>query len=111
MKKPCTALALLLASGLAAEAGVIHGTITRNGAPVANAQVIIAPENQPATAPVQTNERGRYSVNVKQQGKCVLTVSHSGATMQFTVASYADPVQYDFEIVRDPKGEWILRRK
>jgi Carboxypeptidase regulatory-like domain len=58
-----------------ASAGEFRGTLTKNGAPVPNAKIEIAPGKHQAT----TDSSGFYRVFVPETGSCTLTVTHNEA--------------------------------
>lgn len=59
-----------------------------------------------------TDVFGSYSVFVPRQGKCVLSVQYHGQTTTgIDVYSYADPVKYDFDLVRAADGTYSLTRR
>ncbi len=106
-----------------ASAGRIFGDIKMDGKPVqAGLMVTIAPA-PPASAPADTAKNapgtpdttltdkfGSYKLNVKQEGKCVLTLVYEKRALTLEVFSYKNATRYDL-ILEKKDGKLSLRRK
>ncbi len=109
------ALSLLLCLGAPdAIAGRIFGDIKLDGKPVpAGVVVTVAAVTSPATSPADstmTDQFGSYKLNVKEEGKCLLTLVHEGQTATLTVFSYQNPTRYDL-VLEKKDGKLVLRRR
>lgn len=124
--KRIVALSMALVVCLAAanaRAGRIFGDIKMDGKPVqAGLMVTIAPA-RPASAPADsvkhapappdttlTDKFGSYKLNVKQEGKCVLTLVYDKQALTLEVFSYKNATRYDL-ILEKKDGKLSLRRK
>ena len=98
-------------------AGKIFGDIKMDGKPLpAGTPVLIT---QPLAADAKTAARadstatdkfGSYKLNVKNEGKCILTVVFEKQTLELQVFSYKAATRYD--LVLERKDERLsLRRK
>jgi hypothetical protein len=103
----CLFLALLIGSPSRAHAGNIYGSVWLDGRPVQGAQIQITCSS-PHTA--QTDNSGSYRVFVQEKGRCVFHVDYAGHSGQADVASYDNPVKYDFDLVLQD-GNYVLRSK
>ena len=107
--KAAALLLLMLILPSAAFAAQVFGMLTGNGRPIRGARVLIQCEGN--TYSGDTQDEGSYSVYVRQQGRCDLTVEYGQQTTRpFSVYSYGDPVRYDFELVQDSDGRYRLDR-
>src|SRR5262249_52611730 len=100
-------LALLFGSPSRAYAGNIYGSLWLDGKPVQGAQIQITCPNP---HPTQTDSSGSYRVFVPEKGRCVFHVDYAGHSGQAEVASYDNPVKYDFDLVLQ-QGNYELRSK
>ena len=102
-------------------AGRIFGDIKLDGKPVpAGLPVIIAvvpPQSgegaSPALAVIETtvtDKFGSYKLNVKQEGKCALTLVYEKQKLALDVFSYKNATRYDL-ILEKKDGKLSLRRK
>jgi len=122
-------LSLVLLASVAASnalAGKIFGDIKLDGKPVpAGLPLIIAvapPAGDEAAktakakpAPVMadsaaTDKFGSYKVNVKGEGKCILTLLYDKQAPTLEVFSYKEATRYDL-ILEKKDGKYSLRRK
>ena len=108
-------MALLVPSS--ALAGRIFGDITKDGKPVPEGvQVRIthplaANDSAAAVADTtRTDKFGSYKLNVKTEGKCILTLLYAKQAAEIIVFSYKVPTRYDL-IVATVDGKLTLRRK
>jgi hypothetical protein len=99
---------LFLAAPHLADAGHIYGTLRANNQPVANVsgQINCAGGDYG----VRTDQRGSYSINIRQKGRCTLCISYGGQVATHDIYSYDNPVRYDFDLIRQGAG-YILRRR
>lgn len=103
-------------------AGRIFGDIKLDGKPVPAglpvtvAAVVAAAEPGAASKPgpladsTATDQYGSYKLNVKQIGKCVLTLVYQKQTLALEVFSYKVPTRYDL-VLEKKDGKLSLRRK
>jgi len=112
--------ALLLAIAIAspASAGRIFGDIKMNGKPLPDSvrvkiTVPLAAEAKTgATADsTMTDKFGSYKLNVKDDGRCLLTVIYDKQPVELTVFSYKEATRYDLILERSKEGKLTLRRK
>lgn len=108
-------LGALLASP--ARAGRIFGDITMGGKPLPEGvelritQPLAAKDTTAAGADTtRTDKFGSYKLNVKSEGKCILTVLLAKQTAQLAVFSYKVATRYDL-IVEKIDGKLTVRRK
>jgi hypothetical protein len=100
-------LALLCCLSAQAYAGNIYGTLWLNGQPVQGAQIQVTCT---AAHPAQTDQNGSYRVFVPERGRCVFHVDYAGHSGQADVASYDNPIKYDFDLVLQG-AQYQLRSK
>ena|SRR5438552_3516069 len=101
-------LAAVVSFPLRARAGNIYGSLWVDGHPAQGAQIQI---HCNAGHTVQTDKDGAYSVFVPENGRCNFHVDFEGHSGETPVASYANPVKYDFELVRQKDGTYSLRSR
>jgi len=101
------ALVLLLFFPVPARAGNIYGNLWLDGRPVAGAQIEIA---CPARHAAQTDNNGSYRVFIPEKGRCTFVVRFGNQSAQAEIASYDNPIKYDFDVIRQGTG-YILRRR
>ena len=89
-------------------AGQIYGSVTSGGKPVANAAIEITCDKAVTTGATATD--GAYRIDVPQQGQCTLKLPGYAGGPSAVVFSYANPSQYDFELV-SVNGTYQLRRR
>src|SRR5262245_28661602 len=107
--------ALLIATP--ALAGKIFGDITMGGKPVPAGlkvhitQPLAAKDSTAAGADTTATDKfGSYKLNVKTEGKCILTVEQGKQSAKLTVVSYKVATRYDL-IAEVVNGKLTLRRK
>jgi hypothetical protein len=104
-------------------AGRIFGDIKLDGKPVPAGLMVTVALAPPASAPVAkpqpapvavdtavTDKFGSYKLNVKQEGKCILTLLYEKQAVKLEVFSYKDAMRYDL-ILEKKDGKLSLRRK
>lgn len=126
---------LLALSVSSASAGRIFGDIKLDGKPLpegvplritvpiaadaakdaeAKGEAKDAAKAQPAKAALAdsavTDKFGAYKLNVKAEGKCVLTVLYEKQPVSIEVFSYKEATRYDL-ILEKKEGKFALRRK
>ena len=101
------AILLFLFSAAPAHGGNIYGNLWLDGRPLSGAQIEIT---CPGRHPAQTDNSGSYRVFVPERGRCTFLVRFGGQSAQTEIASYDNPIKYDFEVVRQGGG-YILRRR
>ena len=57
-----------------------------------------------------TDKFGSFKLNVKAEGKCILTVVHEKQTLELPVFSYKEATRYDL-ILERKDGKLSIRRK
>ncbi len=114
---------LMLLSSAPLLAGKIFGDIKMGDKPVAegikltiSAPVKAAETGKPAPTPAVadsafTDKFGAYRLNVKEEGKCILTVQIEKQTPALEVFSYANATRYDLVLEKDKDGKYSLKRK
>jgi hypothetical protein len=100
---PTTFLLLSLAWG-----GQIDGTLYQSGQPVAGQNIQVRCEPNVLQSGT-TDSRGAFSIYMDQTGICAFEVIDLGVTHK--IYSYRDPVRYDFDLVVQPDGRYLLRRR
>jgi len=102
-------------------AGRIFGDIKLDGKPVAAGLpvmiAVVPPQSGegagPALAVIETtvtDKFGSYKLNVKQEGKCALTLVYEKQKLALDVFSYKNATRYDL-ILEKKDGKLSLRRK
>jgi hypothetical protein len=122
------ALAVLVLAAPSAFAGRIFGDIKQDGKPVAEGLLITvtpavpepakgeegkaeAPKPKPAPPDTTTTDKfGSYKLNVKDEGKCTLTLVVDKQPVSLDVFSYKAATRYDL-ILEKKDGKLSLRRK
>ena len=102
----CLAFSVLIT--VPAQAGNIYGSLWIDGKPAAGAQIQI---RCASPHPAQTDGNGSYSVFVPENGRCTFHVDYQGRAVETPVASYGNPVKYDFDLVHQPDGSIALRSR
>lgn len=90
-------------------AGHVYGTIRENNQPLQGANLVLrCGSESPAT---KTDQEGTYRLLSKGAGPCTLEMDHGGRRASGSLYSYDRPTAYDFDLVKDGKGGWELRRR
>ena len=112
-----TALALAVLAVSPASAGKIFGDIKMDGKPVPAGLVVTitqplaGKDSTAAGADTTTTDKfGSYKLNVKTEGKCLLTVKKDKETATLAVFSYKVATRYDL-ILEKVAGKLSLKRK
>lgn len=103
-------------------AGRIFGNIMMGDKPLADSVLVTVgvpgkvtdAAKAPAVVPAdstRTKDSGSYRLNVKEEGKCVLTVHVDKQTPTLEVFSYANATRYDILIEKGKDGKYTLKRK
>lgn len=93
-----------------AEAAQIYGSLKEGEKSVGRGvEIAITCNNTPYRT--TTEEDGSYRVFVRERGKCRFTVTYRNRTAATDIYSFDDPTRYDFELVRQPDGNYVLRRR
>ena len=108
MKRLIVLAAGLFLSGAVAGAAEIHGTITRNGKPLAATAVKL--ECGSASVSGQTDEFGAYSLKIGTTGECKFSLEAKGASSSLAITVYEKPSRYDL-VLAEEGGKPVLRRR
>ena len=100
--------AFLVCFPVPAHAGNIYGSLWIDGRPAQGAQIQI---RCTAPHPAQTDSNGSYSVFVPENGRCVFHVDFGGHSGETAIASYGNPIKYDFDLIRQGDGNYVLRSR
>ena len=104
-------------------AGRIFGDLKIGDKPVAEGikvtitvPIKAAEAGKPAVAPAVADSAvadkfGAYRLNVKEEGKCILTVHIEKQAPTLEVFSYANATRYDIVLEKDKEGKYALKRK
>lgn len=92
----------------AAHAGVVYGTMTHQDSPLAEVPIHIGCESDSYDG--ETDDKGSYSIDVKETGRCDLQIEYRDQEVEAFVYSGRRPARHDFELVREGDS-WKLRRK
>jgi hypothetical protein len=100
-------LAFLFYVPVQAHAGNIYGSLWLGGKPVPKAEVVIS---CPGRHSAQTDGDGSYQVFVPEKGRCNFQVTYGGKSGVTDVASYDNPIKYDFDLLPQGSGYTLSRR-
>lgn len=104
-------------------AGRIFGDLKIGDKPLAEgvkvtitAPIKAAEAGKPAATPTvidsaAVDKFGAYRLNVKEEGKCILTVHIDKQMPTLEVFSYANATRYDILLEKDKDGKYALKRK
>ena len=111
------ALFLTLLFAPQASAGRIFGDIKLNDKPLLDSALvrITAPlaadaKSGPIADSTRTDKFGSYKLNVKGEGRCILTLVYEKQPVELIVFSYKEATRYDL-ILERKDGKMSLRRK
>lgn len=111
------ALLLALLAAPQASAGRIFGDIRMNDKPVPDSirvRITVPLAAEAKTGAVAdstlTDKFGSYKLNVKDDGRCILTLVFEKQPVELTVFSYKQAMRYDL-ILERKDGKLSLRRK
>ena len=117
LRLAASTLLLVLLAAAPAFAGRIFGDIKLDGKPlpagvhVQITQPLAAEAKTAAIADTTVTDKfGSYKLNVKAEGKCILTVVYEKQPVELTVFSYKEATRYDL-ILEKKDGKPSLRRK
>lgn len=114
---------VLLMSATSLLAGKIFGDIKLGDKPIAEgakititAPIKAAEAGKPAVTPSVvdsglTDKFGAYRLNVKEEGKCILSVQIEKQMPSLEVFSNASATRYDLVLEKDKDGKYTLKRK
>lgn len=101
-------LSLLLLLPVFAFAGEIFGTLKKDGKPLVNEEVRIL-QNGQVIGTAKTDDKGYYSITVKQVGKCTLALpGYAGA--KFDIFSTNNSTNYSLTLVKSGDA-WELKKQ
>lgn len=101
-------LLILTASPMTAVGGEIFGTLSLDGAPLANTPINVSIAGE--TYSTQTDEGGRYRLYVPQGGRATMAVGTGEQSASIEIFSSQRSVRYDL-ILGSENGEMSLRRR
>ena len=101
-------LAFLVCFAVPAYAGNIYGSLWIDGKPAPGAQIQI---RCTVLHPAQTDGNGSYGVFVAENARCVFHVDFQGRSGEIPVASYGNPIKYDFDLVPEGDRNFVLRSR
>lgn len=107
--RKCLPLGLLLLLPGLLEAGQICGSVSSSGARV-NAAAIEIVCGQEVTRGATARD-GSYRINVVAQGQCKLQLAGYKGIPSIVVFSYANPSQYDLNLIPHADGTYELRKR
>jgi hypothetical protein len=114
---------IVLTSATSLLAGKIFGDIKLGDKPIPEgAKITITAPIKPAEAGKPTvtpsvvdsgvtDKFGAYRLNVKEEGKCILSVQIEKQTASLEVFSNANATRYDLVLEKDKDGKYTLKRK
>jgi len=102
------ALAVVMAVSQRAHAANLFGSLWLDGRPVQGAQIEVTCSDRHQA---QTDNNGSYSIFIPEKGRCVFQVVFAGHSGRTEVASYDNPIKYDFDLIRQNDGNYVLRSK
>jgi len=99
----------------AAFAGQIYGILRDGEQSVAEGvviEMIYSDKSGEKRYAAKTDKYGSYKVYAPISGRFWLRVYYAGDWSQpYQVSSYDDPVRYDFDLVRQSDGKYVLKRR
>ncbi len=88
--------------------GQVEGTLFKDGRPVAGAAI----ELRSAAEVIErgkTDAAGAFRVFLEETGSYEFVVPEHG--LSYRIYSYPSPVRYDFDLVKQSDGSYLLRRR
>src|SRR5262245_21914695 len=110
MKSITVLLLILLLPGFAT-AAQIFGSLKEGDRPIAQGVQVRVQFDKSIPSSGATDGYGSYNLFVKPKGKCTFSVYYGGAWVSIDVYSYDSPVRYDFDLIRQNDGRYMLRRR
>jgi hypothetical protein len=105
------AAALGFAIATTADAGRLFGDIKIDGKPLAEGvKIKVKPPGDAPAVETTTDKFGSYKILVKEEGKCVLTVTYEKSALELPVFSNKEATRYDL-VIETKDGKRALRRK
>lgn len=103
-----TVLFLLMIIPALSFAGEIFGTLKKDGKPLVNQEIQIT-QNGTVIGTATTDEKGYYSITIKQVGKVKLEVpGYAGATLE--VFSTNNSSEFTLSLVKEGDA-WLLKKQ
>lgn len=91
-------------------AAQVYGTLRESGKPVGpNLTVEVVCGNSRYSA--LTDNYGSYRLFARETGRCTLRVHYQNQAPEAMIDSYSDPAHYDFDLLRQPSGQYQLGRR
>lgn len=109
MKKVITIMLLGPLLHLTVYADQIYGSLRGEDGQAIQASIEVACGDQ--VYRVGTDNYGTYSLHVQKPGRCTFKVFYNGQAPTCDIYSYDAPAKYDFDLIRQPNGQYILRRR
>jgi len=91
-------------------AAQIYGTLRDTGRPV-GPRVKVEVTCGRSLYPAETDNYGSYKLFANETGRCTLRVHYQNQAPEIAVDSYRDPAHNDFDLIREPNGQYLLRRR
>ena len=111
MKKFISVVVLTICCAGVVNAGQIYGSVKEGSRSVGEGvEVSINCGGKPISA--KTDSYGSYKLYVSNSGKCTLSIYYQNQWSQpFPVFSDLEPIRYDFELMKQPNGTFVLKRR
>jgi len=110
MKSLAVVLLIVLLPGFATAAQIV-GSLKEGDRPIGQGVPVQIQYGNTPVGKGTTDNYGSYNLFVKQKGNCTFSVYYGGAWVSTTVYSYDTAVRYDFDLVRQSDGRYVLRRR
>jgi hypothetical protein len=102
------ALVLPLAWTTPAWGGQVEGTLFRDGRPVSGATVELHSAAE-VKERVKTDPAGAFRAYLRETGSYEFVLPEHA--LSYRIYSYPSPVRYDFDMVKQGDGSYLLRRR
>lgn len=110
MKAVIFVLVLLYLCPGASLAGQVYGTLRESDRPV-GPNIRVEAVCGTSTYSAVTDNSGVYRLFARETGKCTFRAYYQNQAPQAVIDSYPNPAHYDFDLIRQPSGQYDLRRR